>query len=135
MRATSFATVDRFGRDTGITTRFISPLEEIRLPARVANEVARIVQEALANIRRHSHAHAVIVRLDARDGSWLLVISDDGRGFGFSGRLNQAQLDAARQGPLVIKERVRSIGGELWIESAPGKGARLEITFPQRAHG
>ncbi len=129
------ATVDRFGRDTGMTARFISPLEEIRLPARVANEVARIVQEALTNIRRHSHARAVIVRLDARDGSWLLVISDDGRGFDFSGRLNQAQLDAARQGPLVIKERVRSIGGGLWIESPPGKGARLEITFPQRAHG
>ncbi|MBI1984391.1 MAG: hypothetical protein HYS61_09350, partial [Acidobacteria bacterium] len=48
---------------------------------------------------------------------------------------NLAELDAARKGPLVIKERVRSIGGELVVESAPGRGARLEILIPQKAHG
>jgi signal transduction histidine kinase len=129
------STVDKFGRDTGIAARFISPLEEVALPPRVATEVARIVQEALANVRKHSNARAVFVRFDSRDGLWRLVIYDDGRGFDFSGRLTHAELDAARQGPLVIKERVRSIGGELSVESGPGKGARLEITFPQRAHG
>lgn len=129
------ATVDKFGRDTGLAARFISPLEEVSLPPRVAGEVARIVQEALANVRKHSNAHAVFVRFDAQDGLWRLVIDDDGRGFDFSGRLSHAELDAARRGPLVIKERVRSIGGELSIESGPGKGARLEITFPQRPHG
>jgi signal transduction histidine kinase len=58
------------------------------------------------------------------------VVDDDGRGFDFSGRLSQEELDAARKGPVIIKERVRAIGGELSIESAPGRGARLEITFP-----
>jgi signal transduction histidine kinase len=129
------STVDKFGRDTGIAARFISPLEDVTVSPRVATEVARIVQEALANVRKHSQARAVFVRFDSRDGLWRLVIADDGRGFDFTGRLTQAELDAARQGPLVIKERVRSIGGELSVESGPGKGARLEITFPQRAHG
>ena len=129
------STVDKFGRDTGIAARFISPLEEVALPSRVAGEVARILQEALANVRKHSNARAVFVRFDSRDGLWRLVIYDDGRGFSFSGRLTHAELDATRQGPLVIKERVRSIGGEISVESGPGKGARLEITFPQRAHG
>jgi two-component system nitrate/nitrite sensor histidine kinase NarX len=129
------STVDKFGRDTGLAARFISPLEEVALPPRVAAEVARILQEALANVRKHSNARAVFVRFDAQDGLWRLVIYDDGRGFDFSGHLTHAELDAARQGPLVIKERVRSIGGELSVESGPGKGTRLEITFPQRAHG
>ena len=46
-----------------------------------------------------------------------------------------AELEAGRKGPLVIKERVRSIGGELAVESALGRGARLEITFPQKVYG
>ena len=59
-------------------------------------------------------------------------IKDDGRGFDFSGRLNQMELDEAHRGPLVIKERVRLIDGELTIESTPGHGSRLEITVPQQ---
>ena len=61
-------------------------------------------------------------------------MDDDGKGFAFDGRLTHAELDAARVGPLVIKERVRAIGGELTVESGPGRGTRLEITFPQKTH-
>ena len=124
-------TVDRFQRDTGIAARFISELDEVRLPPRVCRELARIVQEALVNIRKHSSARNVLVRFGCGDGQWRLVVDDDGRGFPFAGRLAHAELDAARRGPLVIKERVRSIGGELTVESTPGGGARLEITLPQ----
>ena len=61
-----------------------------------------------------------------------LVIEDDGKGFPFSGRLSQVELDALGKGPLVIKERVRVIAGELTIESNPGQGSRLEISVPQK---
>jgi signal transduction histidine kinase len=61
-----------------------------------------------------------------------MEIEDDGRGFPFSGRLSQSQLDNLGKGPLVIKERVRLIEGELTIESNPGHGSRLEITVPQQ---
>ena len=124
-------TVDRFQRDTGITARFVSGLDEVRLPPRVCRELARIVQEALANIRKHSGAHNVLVNFGSHNGVWRLVVDDDGKGFPFTGRHTQAELDADRRGPLVIKERVRSIGGELAIESTPGGGARLEISLPQ----
>ena len=103
----------------------------MRLPPRVCRELARIVQEALVNVRKHSSARNVLVRFGWEDGHWRLVVDDDGRGFPFSGRLTQADLDSARRGPLVIKERVRSIGGQLTVESTPGGGARLEITLPQ----
>ncbi|HET7206157.1 MAG TPA: histidine kinase [Terriglobales bacterium] len=131
-------TVERFQRETGISARFIFDVPPLGMPQRVCREVARIVQEALVNVRKHSKARQVLVRLDANHKCWKLMIEDDGRGFDFSGRLSQTELDAERKGPLVIKERVRLIDGELTIESNPGRGSRLEITVPQEreaAHG
>ena len=122
--------VDKFRRETGIGASFVSDLRAIELPPRICTELARIAQEALVNIRKHSGASHVVLRLSEEDGTGRLVVDDDGRGFDFSGRLSQAELDAARKGPVIIKERVRSIGGRLAIESTPGRGARLEITFP-----
>ena len=125
-------TVERFQRETGITARFSSDLEEPDMPQPVCRELSRIVQEGLVNVRKHSHARSARVRLSARNGHWTLLIEDDGRGFPFAGRLTQAELDAQGKGPLVIKERVRVIAGELAIESNPGQGSRLEISVPQK---
>jgi signal transduction histidine kinase len=123
--------VDRFRRDTGIASRFVSDLDEMTLSPRLCREMVRITQEALFNVRRHSEAHNVIVRLNADGPNWKLEIEDDGRGFGFSGRLTGIEMDETHQGPQVIRERVRQIGGEFIVESAPGRGARLQITLPQ----
>jgi signal transduction histidine kinase len=123
-------TVEKFRRETGINARFISDVEEVAWRPRVCREVARIVQEGLVNVRRHSHAQNVLVRLGSQNGCWNLVIDDDGQGFPFAGRLTQTELDVTRRGPLVIKERVRTIGGELTVDSIPGRGARLEIVIP-----
>jgi signal transduction histidine kinase len=125
-------TVERFQRETGITARFSSDLEEPDMPQPVCRELSRIVQEGLVNVRKHSRAKTALVRLSAKNENWTLVIEDDGRGFPFSGRLSQTDLDALGKGPLVIKERVRVIAGELTIESNPGQGSRLEITVPQK---
>jgi signal transduction histidine kinase len=125
-------TVERFQRETGISARFLSDLDELNMAQPVCRELARIVQEALVNVRKHSQARQVLVRLGARNGVWHVLIEDDGRGFPFTGRLSQTELDTLGKGPLVIKERVRLIEGELTIESNPGLGSRLEITVPQR---
>ena len=126
--------VQRFERETGITARFITPFDRIDLPARACGEVARVVQEALVNVRKHSGARNVFVRLAVADGLCRLAIDDDGRGFPFAGRLSPADQEHTRQGPAVIKERVRLLGGELTVESDPGRGARLEISFPVATH-
>jgi signal transduction histidine kinase len=125
-------TVERFQRETGISARFLSDLDELNMPQPVCRELARIVQEALVNVRKHSQARQVLVRLGSRNGAWHVLIEDDGRGFPFSGRVSQAELDTLGKGPLVIKERVRLLEGELTIESNPGQGSRLEISVPQR---
>jgi two-component system nitrate/nitrite sensor histidine kinase NarX len=127
--------VDRFGRETGISARFVSEVEEVSLAPRLCGEITRIAQEALINVRRHSGASHVVVLFGRQDGRWALTIDDDGEGFGFSGRLDLAALDAERKGPLVIKERVRSAGGQLTIESRPGRGSRLEILISPERHG
>ena len=131
-------TVERFQRETGIAAQFVSDVTELQMPQPVCREVARIVQEALVNVRKHSQARQVLVRFGATNGNWKMEIQDDGRGFPFSGRLSQHDLDSMGKGPAVIKERVRLIEGELTIESHPGQGSRLEITVPQQkaaAHG
>jgi signal transduction histidine kinase len=125
-------TVERFQRETGISARFLSDLDELNMPQPVCRELARIVQEALVNVRKHSRARQVLVRLGSRNGAWHVLIEDDGCGFPFAGRLAQAELDILGKGPMVIKERVRLIEGELTVESNPGVGSRLEITVPQR---
>ena len=125
-------TVERFQRETGISARFVFDLAPSDMSPRVCRELVRIVQEALVNVRKHSKARQVLVRLFSKGGKWKLTVEDDGRGFDFSGRLSQAELEEAHRGPLVIKERVRLIDGELTIESTPGQGSRLEITVPQQ---
>ncbi|MGH9404856.1 MAG: sensor histidine kinase [Terriglobia bacterium] len=121
--------LEKFQRETGITATFACDAENEMIAAPVSREVVRIVHEALANVRKHSGAHTVEVRLDPGQSSCQLLIRDDGRGFGFSGRLSQAELDASHMGPRVIKERVRYLKGELAIESYPNQGARLDIRF------
>jgi signal transduction histidine kinase len=73
------------------------------------------------------------VRLARQRGAWILTIEDDGRGFEFSGRFSHAELEEFRRGPLVIRQRVRAIEGELTIISKPGQGACLEIKVPDFA--
>jgi signal transduction histidine kinase len=121
---------DRFQRDTGIVTRFISDADEIDLPLRTCHELARIVQEALANTRKHAHARHVVVRLGSSGNGEAIVVSvdNDGRPFEFTGRWSLEDLDAARKGPVLIKERVRSIGAHLTIESNPDGGVCLKVT-------
>jgi signal transduction histidine kinase len=125
-------TVERFQRETGIAARFISDVDEMDMPQQVCRELARIVQEGLVNVRKHSGARQALVRLSANNGNWSVVIEDDGTGFPFEGRFTQEELDGMGKGPVVIKERVRLIAGELTIESNPGRGSRLEITIPQK---
>jgi len=64
----------------------------------------------------------VLVQFDRGNGYWRLTIDDDGRGFPFSGCFSTADLEAEGKGPLVIKECVRLIDGELKLESIAGRG-------------
>jgi signal transduction histidine kinase len=71
------------------------------------------------------------VRLASNGDKWSLTLEDDGKGLSFSGRYTQDRMDQDGKGPMIIRERVRLIAGELTVESNPGQGTRLEITVPR----
>jgi len=132
LRAHLTELVERFQRETGIIAELVRKSNVAALRAEACDVVARIVQEGLVNVRKYSKASHVLVQLDRGDGGWRLIIDDDGRGFPFSGCFSQADLEVDGKGPLVIRECVRSIDGELLLESIAGRGSRLVITIPQK---
>jgi two-component system, NarL family, sensor histidine kinase DegS len=119
--------VRKFAADTGIDARFSAKACQLSLSASMSAEVARLVQEALANVRKHSGARKVRVRLNHEAGRWSVVIEDDGRGLPVSWAV------ARRPSPTVIRDCVRSLNGELELRSATSGGLRLEISFPGEA--
>ncbi len=84
-------------------------------------EVLRIVQEALANVRRHSRARGATVKLGVEDGEAWVEVRDDGRGFE-PGIVPGVGLEGMR-------ERAVALGGELEVESEPGEGTLVRLRF------
>ena len=121
--------LERFSAMTGIEAQLRCAADPAELTRHQCQEIVRIVQEALVNVRRHSGASHVLVRLAADASACELIVEDNGRGFGFDGRLAHEQLERRREGPLVIRERAASLGGTLAVESSR-TGARLQIVFP-----
>jgi len=119
-----------FQKDTGITMRFICPETSVKVMPENSLEVLQILREALHNVQKHSRANRVAISLEQNGKALELAIDDDGTGFGFSGVFSLDELDLLRLGPASIKRRVRSLGGELTIESRPGHGAGLKIRIP-----
>jgi signal transduction histidine kinase len=97
--------------------------------AALAHDICLIVQEGLVNAARHGAASEVRVTVAAADGDIRIVLSDNGRGFPFQGEYDYAALTALRLGPVMLKERVRSLGGTMAIRSTAA-GARLDIRLP-----
>lgn len=95
-------------------------------PAAAMN-LYRIVEEALSNVRMHSGASTVSVRLDApRDGQLALVIDDNGRGV-------DGDIERPGLGTVGMKERALLIGGQLRIFSSDeGGGTTVRASFPKR---
>jgi signal transduction histidine kinase len=87
-------------------------------------EVYRIVQEALANVMRHSGARRARVSISCRDDRLTVVIADEGIGF------DVAHLPESGIGLAGMMERARLIGGHFSIESAPEAGTRVTVSVP-----
>ncbi len=121
---------ERYRNESTIALDLLIDSAQLRAPDRVCREVFQIYREALNNIKKHAKASHVVVKLSQDDSRLVLVVDDNGEGFSFAGRFTGDELDRLRLGPISIKERARTVGGVLTVESNPGHGARLTIEVP-----
>ena len=84
----------------------------------------RIVQEAVQNALKHSHAESMSVHLSARSDALALVVTDDGVGFDVDTVCGQGL------GLVSMGERVEAFGGTFKVQSSPQSGTRLEVRVP-----
>src|SRR5918995_1285142 len=92
----------------------------VSLPGKESVELLRILQEALANVRRHSGARNVEVRLRTENQDVLAQIVDDGRGFDPLSVRTGVGLSAMR-------ERIEGLGGKIEVRSRPGEGSKVTV--------
>lgn len=118
-----------FARTSGIpTTLRVLPDRPLALPPAAAVQVVRVVQEALANVRKHAGARSAQVLVHPADTYTDFVVADDGRGFTPAESTHRDGF-----GLTTMRERVESVGGHLRIESTPGEGTRVTVRVPHPA--
>ena len=99
-----------------------------RLPGPVETAMYRIVQEALTNVIKHSHATQAIVHLVRHADELVCSIADNGRGF--DTKAPSVHTHNQGLGLIGMRERAASLGGTFSIDSSPGKGTTLKIVVP-----
>jgi signal transduction histidine kinase len=116
----------RFAGDCGIACEFNERGPGQVLPENTEDELFRVVQEALCNVQKHSHARAASISLSYTFDVVELIIKDNGQGFATARRWQGAH----GFGMPTMGDRVHRLGGKLEINSRPGKGTELRITVP-----
>jgi PAS domain S-box-containing protein len=92
----------------------------------------RIAQEALTNVRKHSHARRITVSLEHRDRGFRVVIEDDGDGFDAE---RAPRSDRDHLGLTSMRQRAEMAGGWSTVRSGPGAGTTVEIWLPDADSG
>lgn len=120
---------ERYEQYTGIPCVVTVQGEPLRLPSRMEISVYRLMQEALQNASVHAQANQTQVALAFAPDCLQLAVVDNGRGFDLTAvqRHNSGHL-----GLLGMQERAESLGGNLLIDTAPGRGTTVTLTVPIR---
>ncbi|HYB61774.1 MAG TPA: GAF domain-containing sensor histidine kinase [Methylomirabilota bacterium] len=121
---------ERFRTEPGPALDLLIDSAQLQIPDRICRDLFQVYRESLHNVKKHAHATHVVVKLWQNDTRVILVVDDNGEGFSFAGRFTGDELDRLRLGPISIKERTRSMGGVLTVESTPGHGSRLIVEIP-----
>lgn len=125
LRNLAESTAKRSGATLSLTL-----IDELTLAPDLEQNIYRIAQEALTNIVNHAHASTIRVTLHRAADAVILVIQDDGVGFG----TEEAAPDG-HYGLQGMKERARLIGATLAVASAPGQGATIRLIIPGQFGG
>ena len=117
--------VSRFRLTSSIEAVLQNHWPAVNLPVEYERQVLRIVQEGLANVRKHSGADMVSILLNQAHDARRVLIEDDGVGMS----LTPDEMDN-HFGLSIMQERAGSIGATLQLESEPGDGTRIILTLP-----
>lgn len=132
---TAFA--EAWSAQSGVALDVHTRIGAERLPAEIETAVYRIVQEALANVAKHSEAKRASVIAERRGGNVVAIIEDDGEGFDVAAVERQAAAPGregrSMLGLLGIRERAALLGGTVELECAPGRGTTLFVRIPLEA--
>lgn len=104
--------------------------ESLELEEPYATAVFRIVQESLANVAKHAHAHQAWVSVARTGDQIVLRVRDDGQGFDTGSARKPQSL-----GLIGLRERAQLLAGSVSLRSAPGQGTEVEARIPAPAQG
>ncbi len=118
------STLQKFELQSGVPTRLSIEGHGVPPDADVQIQVLHVVQEALSNVRKHARASRVDVRVRS-EPRWAFEIADDGVGFD-----PRANPPGTKVGIQIMRERARTIGGTLQVDSSPGRGTTVVLELP-----
>ncbi|MCX8086170.1 MAG: histidine kinase [Rhodocyclaceae bacterium] len=122
---------------TGIALEYRNRVADLRLTVDQEAQVFFIVQEALANVGRHSGATQAILTLEGAGDHYVITVDDNGRGgqgfFAIANRTGGFEEHPHLRdhfGLSIMRERARLIGGRVEVANLPAGGFRVRLTFP-----
>jgi PAS domain S-box-containing protein len=116
---------DRRAQSAGIKLHFTTESTASSIPPDLAIVCYRVAQEAITNVVRHAHARDIWLDVRGDDTMLEVWIRDNGEGF----NLEVLKDRRSRLGVLGMNERVELLGGQFHIESQPGAGTSVRVTF------
>jgi PAS domain S-box-containing protein len=114
-----------FQQRTGVACELVLGAGELDLRDPYATAVFRVLQESLTNVAKHAEATQVEATLERAEGTVILTVRDNGRGFRTSDPRKQGSY-----GLVGLRERAFLLGGDIRIESEPGRGTYMEMRMP-----
>jgi PAS domain S-box-containing protein len=119
-----------FSRKAGIPCDMTSNEPSFTLDEKTSVVLFRIVQESLTNITRHAGARSATLDFTSEPNHLTVTVQDDGSGFDVAHALAESSY-----GLLGMQERALSLGGHVRLESAAGRGTRVEVSIPYLSDG
>jgi signal transduction histidine kinase len=121
--------LDIFRARTGFKLDFRCAIDTHDLPAEIERELYFALREGILNAVRHSRATELHLSLTKTANGCQARLRDNGEGFDAG-----STEGSTHYGLKGMRERIRKVGGELALQTAPGKGTEIKITIPFKSH-